>query len=75
MVADDQGAHFGPEMAALANSFKANFGGDDVPFIYTRPGKGQLPTLTQPEGIKGKSIAVELKDWADVSGVIKAVAK
>ena len=75
MVADDQGANFGPEMSALANCFKARFGGDDVPFIYTVPGKGLAPKITQPKGIKGKSIVVELSDWSEVDGVLEAVAR
>jgi hypothetical protein len=75
MVSGDQVANFGPEMSVLANSFKARFGGEDVPFIYTVPDKGLAPKITQPKGIKGKSAAVELDDWSDVGGVIEAVAK
>jgi len=63
MVADDRGANFGPEMSALANSFKTLFGGNDVPFLYTMPGKALAPKLTQPNGIKGKSTACQVDHW------------
>ena len=75
MVADDQGANFGPEMSALANCFKTRFGGEDVPFLYTIPGKGLAPKITEPKGIKGQSHALELGDWLEVGGVIEAVGK
>ena len=79
MVADDQGANFGSEMSALANSFKTRFSlgrdGEDIPFIYTVPSKTLAPKLTQPNGIKGQSIAVEIGDWLEAGGVIKAVTK
>jgi len=75
MVADDQGANFGPEMSVLANCFKTRFGGQDVPFIYTVPSKALAPKVTAPVAIKGKSAAVELDDWSQVGGVIEAVAR
>jgi hypothetical protein len=79
MVADDQAANFGSEMSALANCFKIRFTlwqeGEDIPFIYTVPSKALAPRLTQPKAIKGKSTAVELSDWSEVGGVIKAVTK
>ena len=79
MVADDQGANFGPEMSALANCFKTRFAlwqdDEDIPFIYTIPGKGLAPKLTQPKGIKGKNTAVELGEWRELGDVIKEVAK
>jgi len=79
MVADDQGANFGPEMSALANCFKARFSlwreGEDIPFVYTVPSKALAPKLTQPEGIKGKNTAVELNEWLELGGVLQAVAK
>jgi len=59
MVAEDQGANFGPEMSALANCFKTRFthgqDGEDIPFISTVPTKTLAPKLTLPKGIKGKS--------------------
>jgi len=79
MVADDQGANFGPEMSALANCFKTRFAlgqdGEDIPFIYTVSSKTLAPKLTTPKGIKGQSTAVQLNDWLELSGVIKAVVK
>ncbi len=75
MVADDGGANFGPEMSALGNCFKTRFtlwrDGEDVPFIYTVPSKTLAPKLTQPKDIKGKSTAVELDDWSEISKVIE----
>ncbi|MEO1997834.1 MAG: hypothetical protein ABGZ17_21445, partial [Planctomycetaceae bacterium] len=79
MVAEDQGAHFGQEMSALANCFKTRFAlgqdGEDIPFIYTVPSKTLAPKLTQPKGIKGQSIAVEIGDWLELGGVIKPVTR
>jgi hypothetical protein len=79
MVAEDQASHFGPEMSVLANCFKTRFTlrqhGEDIPFFYTVPSKSLAPKLTQPAEIKGKSIAVEISDWLEVGGVIKAVTK
>jgi sialate O-acetylesterase len=79
MVAEDQAAHFGLEMSVLANCFKTRFtlrqDGEDIPFFYTVPSKSLAPKLTQPAEIKGMSIAVEISDWLEVGGVIKAVTK
>ncbi|MCH7225438.1 hypothetical protein [Haloferula sp. A504] len=78
-VAADQGANFGPEMAALAKSLKARFNlwqdDTDVPLIYTVPGKSLAPKITKPEGIAGESKAVEIGDWLDLVGVFEAVVK
>ncbi|MBT7065666.1 MAG: hypothetical protein HN919_05145 [Verrucomicrobia bacterium] len=78
MVAGDQGANFGPEMTVLANSFKTRFSlwsdGVDIPLIYTIPTKTLAPKLSAPK-IKGKSTAIEIGDWADVSDVIDAAVK
>ena len=57
MISDAQGANFGPEMSALANCFKAKFGGDDVPFFYTIPTAALAPKITKPQAIKGASTA------------------
>ena len=77
MVADDQGANFGPEMTVLANSFKTRFSlwqkDVDVPFFYTVPSKTLAPKLTQPKGIKGKNTAVKLNDWLDTTEVLKQI--
>jgi len=79
MVSDDQGnrKNFGPEMAALAKSFKSRFSlwsdGVDIPLIYTVPDASLAPNLTQPK-IEGESTAVPIKDWGDVQGVLQAVA-
>jgi hypothetical protein len=79
MVAGDQGANFGPEMSALAKSFKSRFSlwSDDVdiPLIYTVPGKSLAPKITQPKGIKGKATAVELGEWTELDGVFEALVK
>jgi len=79
MVAEDQGANFGPEMSALANCFKTRFAlgqdGEDTPFIYTVPSKKLAPRLTQAVGIKGKNIAVELHDWLELGGVLEATVR
>jgi len=77
MVAEDQGANFGPEMSALANCFKARFAlgqdGEDIPFVYTVPSKALAPKITQPKAIKGKSKAVEINDWLDTAAIEKVI--
>jgi hypothetical protein len=79
MVADDQGANFGPEISALANSFKTRFAlgqdTEDIPFIYTFPSKTLAPKITQPKAIEGKSTAVEINDWTNVAKVMDAMVK
>jgi len=84
MVADG-GANFASEMAVLANSFKTRFGlqpglngswesgEDDIPFIYTLPGKELAPSISVPE-IRGKSAAVKIDDWSDASKLIGVLA-
>jgi hypothetical protein len=62
MIADQQGANFGPEMSALANCFKSRFGGDDVPFFYTIPASSLAPKITKPQSIKGTSTAIEINE-------------
>ncbi len=64
MIADAQGANFGPEMSALANCFKSRFGGDDVPFFFTRPNAALAPKITKPQAIKGTSTALEITEWS-----------
>ena len=40
------------------------------------PNKGLAPKATKPESIKGSSLAVEMADWEDYSGIIeKAIEK
>lgn len=64
MIADAQGANFGPEMSALANCFKAKFGGDDVPFFYTIPTAALAPKITKPQTIKGTNTALDINEWS-----------
>jgi hypothetical protein len=76
-VAKDKGANFGPEMSALANSWKREFtrgSGDDVPFFYTVPDKAAAPKLTMPKGIKGKSAALKGGDWTAIEKFIGDLA-
>ena len=72
-VARDEGANFGPALAVLAHSWKARFGGEDARFIYTIPGKTLAPKISKPEKIEGHSLAIELADWNDVSGLMDAI--
>jgi len=74
-MAEEQGARFGSEMSVLGNCLKTKFGGDDVPFIYTVPGKALAPKISEATGIKGKAEAVEISDWTDVAKVIEAAVK
>jgi sialate O-acetylesterase len=78
MVADDQGANFGPEMSAQANSFKTRLAlwqdGEDIPFVYTVPSKTLARKITAPAKIKGKNTAIEIKDWSEIATVIERIA-
>ncbi|MFK7849881.1 MAG: sialate O-acetylesterase [Akkermansiaceae bacterium] len=79
MVSEDQGKNFGSEMAALVESFKSRLSlwhdGTDVPFFYTVPSKSLVPNVTKPEGIEGKSTAVEIGSWPELKGVFENVLK
>jgi len=70
MVKNDQGANFGEQLSALANSWEEKFGGKDQSFIYTIPNKALAPEITSPKAIKGKSAAIEIGDWSDATKVI-----
>lgn len=63
MVEADQGAHFGEQLAALANGWKEKFACPDPVFLYTVPAASLAPKITKPEGIKGRSIAMEINSW------------
>jgi len=63
MMEADQGAHFGEQLAALANGWKEKFACPDPVFLYTVPGASLAPKITKPEGIKGRSIAMEINNW------------
>ena len=77
MVAEDQGANFGPEMAALVKSFKTRFtlwqDDLDIPLIYTLPNKALAPKISAPQGMAGKTTAVEIDEWLKLDGVFDAV--
>jgi hypothetical protein len=75
MVAADEGASFGPEMAALGNCLKAKFGDEKTAFIYTIPNRTLAPKITGPTKIRGASTAIEIGDWSEVAGVVEQVAK
>jgi hypothetical protein len=75
MVKEGEGANFGPEMAALAKSFKVKLGDEDTRFIYTIPNRALVPKITQPKKIMGPSTAVEIADWEEVKKVVESVVK
>jgi len=61
-----EGASFGAEMSALANSWKQGFAlaqGDDVPFFYTMPAG---PKVAKPTKIKGAAVVLEGDDWSPI---------
>jgi hypothetical protein len=71
MAEADQGANFGPEISALANSWKQGFAlqkGEDVPFFYTMP---TGPKVTKPAKIKGRAEVLEGGDWSPIEEVVK----
>lgn len=63
MVNDDQGAHFGEQLAVLANSWKEKFACPDPLFLYTVPAASLAPKITKPDGITGRSSAMEINSW------------
>ncbi len=73
MVAADQGANYGPEFTALANSWKKRFGNENTHFYYTIPSKALAPKLTKPESIQGKNTAVEVSKWDDSAEIMKLI--
>jgi len=75
MFTKDQGANYGQQLSALANCWKDRFGGEDPYFIYTIPNKALAPKTTQPKKIKGKSAAIEIGDWSEITKVIEAAVK
>jgi hypothetical protein len=74
MVAADQGAHFGEQLAALANCWKRAFGCEDPRFVFTLPSKALAPKVTPPTGITGKSTAVEIEQWLQTDRLLEAVS-
>ena len=78
MFSQDQGAHYGEQLAALANGWKKNLGGGDPHFFYTIPGKALAPKITGPQSIQGNSTAIEIGNWNDPDGyqsIIEKIAK
>ena len=71
MVEADQGAHFGEQLAALANSWKEKFACPDPVFFYTVPDASLAPKITKPEGIQGRSIALDINSWPLENAVSK----
>ncbi len=59
----DGGQHFTEQMTALANGWKKRFGCEDPFFCYTLPSRSLAPKITAPQGITGKSQAIELTAW------------
>jgi sialate O-acetylesterase len=68
----DQGAHFGEQFSALANSWKELFGGDPS-IYYTIPGKDLARGVTRPQKIKGGSSGVEVNNWSGGEGLQKLI--
>ena len=64
----DQGAHFGEQFSALANSWKELFGGEPYLF-YSIPNKSIAPKITDPQQINGKSTGVIINDWSNIEDV------
>ena len=71
MVAEDQGAHYGEQLAALAKSWRKRFTGDPA-FFYTIPGKRLAGKITAPV-IEGVSEGVEITDWEDDEAIEKLI--
>jgi hypothetical protein len=63
MFKQDQGANFGEQFTALANSWKAKFACEDPLFFYTVPGPALAAKISKPGKINGRSVAVEINTW------------
>jgi hypothetical protein len=72
VFSQDEGAHFGEQLTALANGWKDRFGGEDPHFFYTVPSKALVPKLSLPQSIKGKSTAIEIDNWSEISTALEA---
>jgi hypothetical protein len=75
MVEHDQGAFFGEQLSALANSWKARFGKKSLPFLYTLPNKALAPKIAKPKAIEGKSSPIPISDWDNLDGLLDAISK
>lgn len=75
MVEHDQGAFFGEQLSALANSWKARFGKKSLPFLYTLPNKALAPKIAKPKAIEGKSSPLPISDWDNLDGLLDAISK
>lgn len=78
MVIADQGAHYGLELSALANSWKKRFGNEETSFYYTIPSEALSPKISHPELIKGKITGVKLNNWKspqDLQKLIDAITE
>ncbi len=73
MFEGDQGANYGTELSALANCWKAGFGGEDPLFVYTIPSKKLASKIIRPGAIKGKSTAIEIDQWSDGKYIQKLI--
>ena len=69
-MGENEGANFGPQFSAMANSWKETFAyGKEVidpHFIFTMPSKELAPRITAPTEIKGKSTAYPVNQWLSV---------
>ena len=72
-VKDDQGANFGPEMSALANSFITGSGGK-ARFIHGMPDRQLAPKVTAPAAIQGEHRSIAITGWADPGVLLDAIA-
>lgn len=75
MFTADQGAHYGEQLSALANSWKQLFGGADPHFFYALPSPALAPKISQPQGIKGKSTGIEISSWTEKEALLKVFAQ
>ncbi|MFT5107253.1 MAG: sialate O-acetylesterase [Pseudoalteromonas tetraodonis] len=75
MVEADQGAQFGEQLSALANSWKGKFSGEDPHFLYTLPSKILAPKITQPASITGKTTAIKIDDWSEIDALLEAAVE
>ena len=63
MVESDQGANYGEQLSALANSWQARFGTDKATFFYGQPSPSLAAKITKPTAIKGPSQAIKIDVW------------
>ncbi len=72
-VEGEYAANYGTEMSVLANSWRDQFGLQEVPFVYSLPEASLAAGITKPAGIQAPSKLVQISEWNVTSGLIDRI--